>query len=334
MISVIVPVYQAEKVLPRCIESILQQSYRSLEVILVDDGATDGSGSICDSYAKKDSRVKVLHKENAGVSAARNAGIAIATGEYVQFVDSDDYLEESCCEVLWTTAKNTGAKMVLCGFHHWYYGKDVVKVPKQEGTFLFSESGEALLELYDQGFLNMPWNKLFCRASIHKPFDVALSLGEDFLFNLEYMRQFDQIALVQKPLYHYVQEGNPNSLSARKRENKLEISLRIQSEMKRFYEEKVGDLPQRPVIEERFLREYLDELEALPFDQKLSLAEKRRIILRYSTLEQIEEAGKRVKFQQIDYRLLHWFFRHHAATMVLLLAYMRAFVITILRRGK
>ena len=97
-ISVIVPVYNVEQYLPRCVESILAQTYENLEILLVDDGAKDGSGAICDAYARQDERVKVIHKENGGLSSARNAGIDASTGEYLSFVDSDDWIEPDMYE--------------------------------------------------------------------------------------------------------------------------------------------------------------------------------------------------------------------------------------------
>ena len=110
-ISIIVPVYNIEEYLPRCIESILNQTYNNLELILVDDGSKDKSGEICDAYAKKDNRVVVLHKENGGSSSARNAGIAIAKGEYLGFVDSDDYIEPDMYEKMVAVIEKTGCKI-------------------------------------------------------------------------------------------------------------------------------------------------------------------------------------------------------------------------------
>ena len=114
-ISVIVPVYKAESYLDRCVESIVNQTYKNLEIILVDDGSPDNSPKMCDDWAKKDERIKVIHKKNGGVSSARNAGINEATGEFVQFVDSDDYIDLSFCEQLVTPFEG-GVDLVVSGF--------------------------------------------------------------------------------------------------------------------------------------------------------------------------------------------------------------------------
>ena len=113
-ISIIVPVYKAEKYLPRCVESLLSQTYRELEIILVDDGSPDNCPEICDGYAEKDSRVKVIHKENGGVSSARNAGLEAASGDYITFVDSDDYVDGQMYEKMLSVAEEYSCDVVMC----------------------------------------------------------------------------------------------------------------------------------------------------------------------------------------------------------------------------
>lgn len=123
MISVVVPVYKVEKYLERCINSVLSQSYKDLEVILVDDGSPDKCGKICDEYAKKDDRVKVIHKENGGQSSARNIGIQEAKGQYISFIDSDDYLEKNAYETLIKVATTTNADITEGGTEYTVLGK-------------------------------------------------------------------------------------------------------------------------------------------------------------------------------------------------------------------
>lgn len=123
MISVIVPVYKVEKYLRRSIESVLNQTYTDLEIVLVDDGSPDQCGMICDEYAQKDSRIRVIHKENGGLSSARNAGIKIAKGEYITFLDSDDYIENDAYETLINVAANTDADVIEGGIKYIDHGK-------------------------------------------------------------------------------------------------------------------------------------------------------------------------------------------------------------------
>ena len=116
VISVIVPVYKVEQYLPQCIESIINQTYRNLEIILIDDGSPDNCGKICEEYAQKDKRIKVFHKKNGGLSDARNYGIARASGEYLAFVDSDDWIEPDMYEVLVNWIEDHQTDIVSCGF--------------------------------------------------------------------------------------------------------------------------------------------------------------------------------------------------------------------------
>ena len=134
LISIIVPVYNAEKYLNRCIKSILHQTYTNFELILVEDGSSDASGMLCDNWAKQDTRIKVIHKENAGASSARNCGLDIADGKYITFVDSDDWIEQDMFEYLYTIIEENGAQIASCG---WRIvkdkdKKDVQPVPQTE----------------------------------------------------------------------------------------------------------------------------------------------------------------------------------------------------------
>lgn len=116
-ISVIIPVYKVEKYLSKCVDSVLSQTYKNLEVFLVDDGSPDNCGKICDEYAKKDERVKVIHKQNGGVSSARNAGLEVCTGDYITFVDSDDWIEPTYVEELYNAIKKYDCDVSVCGFN-------------------------------------------------------------------------------------------------------------------------------------------------------------------------------------------------------------------------
>ena len=116
LISVIVPVYNAAEYLPRCIESILCQTHRNLDILLIDDGSTDGCGEVCDSYAREDSRIRVIHQQNSGVSTARNAGLDAARGDWIGFVDADDWIEPEMYETLLRTAQTNGKLISVCGF--------------------------------------------------------------------------------------------------------------------------------------------------------------------------------------------------------------------------
>ena len=120
LISVIIPIYKAEKYIEKCVRCVLAQSYRNLEVILVDDGSPDSSGAICDKLATEDCRIRVIHKENGGAATARNAGLDVMTGEYIAFVDADDYMELNYIETLYRTLKENNAQVSICNFKTGY----------------------------------------------------------------------------------------------------------------------------------------------------------------------------------------------------------------------
>ncbi|SFN78625.1 Glycosyltransferase involved in cell wall bisynthesis [Pseudobutyrivibrio sp. UC1225] len=145
-ISVIVPVYNVENYLDRCIESIVNQSYRNLEIILVNDGSTDKSGEICNRLARVDNRIRVIHKENGGLSSARNAGLDSATGDYIAFIDSDDYIHTKMYEILVKVQKDTGADIVSCGYQMFDEG-DVPKEIDYDNFEFFEYTGT---DIYNQ----------------------------------------------------------------------------------------------------------------------------------------------------------------------------------------
>ena len=128
-ISVIIPVYNVEKFIEQSIKSVLNQTYKNLEIILVDDGSTDSSGSICDEYSKKDKRIKVIHQDNKGLSGARNSGLDIATGKYIMFLDSDDYFENNSCEILYSEIEKKQADYVIGNYIHTKYNGEKWKEP-------------------------------------------------------------------------------------------------------------------------------------------------------------------------------------------------------------
>ena len=177
--SIIVPVYKTEKYLDKCVSSILQQSYTDFELILVDDGSPDNCPQMCDSYQKQDDRIKVLHKENGGVSSARNFGMAVATGEHIWFVDSDDYIEPFSLQQLYEAQKAQQADLYV------FNNGSVHELSSNS----INEFFEKYYFTYILGF--GPWNKLYKRKIVqsnHLHFDTQETIGEDLLFNIEYYK--------------------------------------------------------------------------------------------------------------------------------------------------
>lgn len=162
LISVIVPIYNVEEYLKRCIESIVNQTFKNLEIILVDDGSTDASGEICDKYAEKDTRIKVIHKKNGGLSSARNAGIDVAQGKYIAFLDSDDWIESNLYEYLYSLMKKNSASMAECDFIKAY--DENIKISyKGDIQERIYNNIEALQRLYGEAYIKttVVWNKVY-----------------------------------------------------------------------------------------------------------------------------------------------------------------------------
>ena len=240
LISVIVPIYNAEKFLHYCIDSILNQTVIDFELILVDDGSTDNSGKICDEYSEKDNRIWVIHKPNGGVSSARNAGIEAAKGEYICFVDSDDFLESSYLEELVETKKKyPDFDNVWCGFQtveDYYKNNKKAYDVERDNDYSFSDLS-SIMDLFEKWFVQMPWNKLYKTKTIVENsivFPPEISLGEDYIFNLRYLDCTNgKIAVVNKPLYNYLRDGK-ESLDNKYYPDLLEIYRRLNSETEKY----------------------------------------------------------------------------------------------------
>lgn len=219
LVSVVIPVYNAAALLPRCIESVRAQSYTNLQMILINDGSTDSSGEMCRMYARVDGRITVIEKENAGVSAARNDGLDAARGEYLQFVDSDDYLPVHATQTLVERAVQTGCDLAIAPYFR-------VTEEKGPGGARFSLHGflpegpvmdktQFALQLMDEPasyYYGVLWNKLYRMDLVRENglrFSAELAWSEDFLFNLEYIRYARTFAASDRPVYFYVKnEGS------------------------------------------------------------------------------------------------------------------------------
>lgn len=215
-ISVIIPVYNIERYLCDCLDSILGQTYRNLEIILIDDGSKDSTGQICDRYAKKDDRIVVIHKDNAGVSAARNNGVTVASGEYISFVDGDDWIAPDMYETLYRNAIEYDADISCCG----------IEQVKQDGTIstladgrVFSFNKEQLIKgFFDSPLVKEtmygPCNKIIRRELlVDHYFDTKFAIGEDLLFVFGCLERAETVILDNKPMYRYIKRDGSATTS-------------------------------------------------------------------------------------------------------------------------
>lgn len=206
LISVIIPVYNAGKYFKNCINSIINQTYKNLEIIIVDDGSTDGTAELCDKFAEQDSRIKVIHKENGGAASARNTGLDNASGEYIGFVDADDYIDSDMYEIMMSEIIEYGVDAARCGIERvaddgrtedWGTGNHEVRVV--DNKQLLADVGEAL------GILPVsPCNKLYkasCIGDIR--FDTRFKFAEDTLFNFMVAKNIKNMVYHDVNRYHY-----------------------------------------------------------------------------------------------------------------------------------
>ena len=210
LISVIVPVYNVEKYIGRCVKSILEQSYRRLEILLVDDGSTDQSGSLCDEWERKDERIRVFHKENGGLSDARNEGIRNAKGEYLCFIDSDDYVEPQMIQVLYENLIASNADMSVCEFEKQQEGKEAAFPYDGNHRIKEYEGEEVLALLYSKEFLNrstivVAWNKLYRRELFDGIWYPVGRLHEDEYVIHRLLYKAGKLVYTSQSFYHYMQ---------------------------------------------------------------------------------------------------------------------------------
>jgi glycosyltransferase involved in cell wall biosynthesis len=252
-ISIIVPVYNVEKFLKKCLDSLVNQTLKDIEIIVVDDGSPDDSHVIYEEFASRDSRIKIIKKENAGVSEARNTGMDVASGEFLMFVDSDDWMPLDGCEILYNEYLNTGADMILADVYIASNGNisknDIFKEAfSTEKTDFFRSYQKACIGYSYNPFpavkwnipgLGSPWNKLFKRSIIQLNklrFDPYVKgIYDDNLFTLHYLMHIKSFSYVKRPVYYFrIVTG---SLTQGFKENTLDINSRIFDRINQFMNE-------------------------------------------------------------------------------------------------
>lgn len=212
LVSVIVPIYNVEDYLPKCIDSIICQTYKNIEIILVDDGSPDSCGQICENYKKKDSRIKVIHKENGGLSDARNAGICRAKGSYYVFIDSDDYIHERMIETLVEGVVSTGADIAVCSFKN-VKEDEIIDIHSgiNTGSYkLISEDIDRLSYFYGDKYteFTVAWNKIY-PASFFKEIKYPKGkIHEDEFTTYKLLELAKKIVYIDVPLYYYVSRSS------------------------------------------------------------------------------------------------------------------------------
>lgn len=284
LISVIIPVYNVEKYIDRCVESVINQTYKNLEIILVDDGSSDMSFHLCNKWKKEDKRVKVLSKENGGAATARNAGIDSARGDYIMFVDSDDYVSEIICESLYIKLKQQQADIAICRMEKiekdriyptrlWDYPENTVVMNRRVAL------QEFFLDKIDCG----PCHKLFSTGAIKQIRFPEGVINEDFVFVYRVLSNANRIVFFSDILYHYCfRENSVTSSRFSKRQfdryyNCVEVYKEIKEKEPelereaRFYMWRQSLYLLKEMLEENLHNEYLKEFEMIRTSLKKDL---------------------------------------------------------------
>lgn len=266
LISIIVPFYNADKYLDRCIHSILAQTYEQCELILINDGSSDNSLNICQAFVASNENIRLLSQANSGVSAARNSGLRVAKGEYVMFVDSDDYMFPQMCEIMIKAIAEKNADLVVCGTTETWGG---LWVPDRDVDYQTLDSFKKdFIEHLNSELLSPPWNKIYRRELIKDMFNTSISLGEDLVFNLNYLKNCQRVSFIRSaPFYH--EKANENSLVNRVYPSRLIEIEKVHSAVVDFYE---SDAPK---LHKKYVRDVLVYFRAILKSQNCSKRDKR-----------------------------------------------------------
>lgn len=302
MISVIIPIYNAKKYLDRCVASVIYQTYNELEIILVDDGSSDGSLEICQKWRTADHRIKVFSQTNSGVSAARNMGLSHATSDYIMFVDSDDYMHPDMCETMYKTVLTKDADCVICGTCEnnqtfWKPAKnfDYESLSSFKKDFIYHLKTE---------LLSPPWNKIYKRSLITTDFDPEISFGEDLIFNLQYLKNCKRISFIDKtPFFH--EKSNENSLVLKADGKKLKDIEQCHLAVIDFMENGNSSLKNNS----KYIRDLVVYVRAFLTNSSIAYPQKMKDILDWRNISNIDSVSLHDCKHKRN-RLLIWLLKH------------------------
>ena len=321
IISIIVPIFNAERFLSQCVDSVLGQTYKHIEILLLNDGSTDSSGAICQKYAEQDSRVVYIEKKNTGVSDTRNEGLKLAKGKYVFFLDSDDYLDPQCLEMLYSVVDD--GNLPITGYWLDFTEKSLVYVPEQAyGNYPSLKDYLIDFHKFFATKFNFVWGKLYRLDVIREhgiTFNKDIHLGEDQLFDQEYYRHCHKgIIAIRHNGYYYRQCGTA-SLSKKFDARMFEwneycfASLRnylkeyecfTKENAMRFYEIVFGD--------------YQYSFHLIALNTSMTLEEKTAIIRRYLPTPIYKDSQCSVKSRRFDYRFFNWLLQHNLVRLYII----------------
>ena len=324
-ISIIMPVYKVEEYVGKAIESIQAQTLKEWEFLIVDDGTPDKSGEICDAYAAKDERIHVIHKENGGAPSARNIAIDIAKGEYMYFMDSDDWAEPTMLEDMYNLAKRDNAQLVVAGFYIDTYYTDT---EYRQDDFVVADAvypnKEAFrknaYKLFDKNLLYTPWNKLFeSRYVMENNLRFPTTFWDDFPFNVSVVRNIERVTVTSKQYYHFIRK-RAESETAAYRPNMYEKREDEHGWMINLYKEwNVHNAESREMIARRYVERLIGCVENITNPKcTLSYGEKRKQVKMMLSKQHVAQCLKLAKPRSSYMKILLMPLKMKSVTLTLL----------------
>lgn len=297
MISIIVPVYNSSLFLDKCVRSVVSQTFRDWELLLIDDGSTDGSCEICDCWAKKNDRVRTIHQKNAGVSAARNRGILESKGDYVMFLDSDDALDKELCFHLINYQNESCADCIVFGSRQ---ESGTLWIPKEEKKYESSiDLKQDFENLLLSELLSPVWNKLYRRELIKNHFPEDMSFGEDLVFCLNYLKQCEKICFVPWPYYLH-NNLNEQSLTHTFRKSQIYDIERWQAEILQF----MGKEKECQSLYNKYVKDVMLWLKRFYASNEMERKEKRDFLKRWYRRSHLKDVSFEYRLSIVEKILL------------------------------
>lgn len=274
LISIIIPVYNAEKYIKRCIKSVVNQSYQKLEIMIVNDGSTDDSLSICATLAMQDNRIKVISQDNGGVSKARNTGLRLAKGEYVMFLDSDDYMLPDMCKTMLDVLRSKQADCVICGIQEpegglWCPQKNI-------DYFILADFKRDFIYQLNTEILSPCWNKIFKRKLITNLFNDNISFGEDLIFDLEYLNNCTRLSFITTPLVYHEKQVAGSLVTKTGLQRLMDIEKIHQVIMKFAGEEHISQ-----DLHKKYIRDLTVYVRFLLLDKRITFSDKKKVLKKW-----------------------------------------------------
>mgnify|MGYP000424671490 FL=1 len=274
MISIIIPIYNSEKYIKRCVSSVIDQSYDKLEILLVDDGSTDNSLNICEAFAAKDNRIKVISQNNGGVSKARNTGLRLVKGEYVMFLDSDDYMLPDMCKTMLDVLHSKQADCVICGIQE---PEDGLWCPQRNIDYSTLEDFKRdFIYQLNTELLSPCWNKIFKKQLITNLFNEEISFGEDLIFDLEYLNNCSRLSFITTPLVYHEKQVAGSLVTKTGLQRLMDIENIHQVIMQFAGEENISQ-----DLHKKYIRDLTVYARFLLLDKRITFSDKKRILKKW-----------------------------------------------------